>query len=124
MLIFPGQWFGQTLQYISALFKGKLFGMKVKRVIQLRDLKYSIPIALLAISLQIVLPFYINGSEFLPSLLAYIITFNVGYWIVVFPNHDTLLSHDETVHSDWGIQQVKSSLSFKQPLWLSQFLVE
>lgn len=122
LIFFPGQWFGQCTQYLRAIFKKKLFGMKVKAYLSAKDLSLSIPILLFSFVLHFVIPFNIHGLHYVWSFVGYVVAMNITYWCIVFPNHDTLKSHQQTkIAKDWGVQQVQNSLSFKQPAWLSQF---
>jgi len=122
LILFPGQWLGQCSQYVRALFKKKLFGMKIRSYLSIKDVGISIPILLFSIIMHFVIPINIHGLTFFWSFIGYAVAMNITYWSIVFPNHDTLKSHqDDKIEKDWAIQQIKNSLSFKQPKWLSQF---
>lgn len=121
LILFPGQWAGQTVQYVNSLFTRKLFGLRLSS----KTFDYmlgSILIFFGSLILHLVVPLYLHGVKFLPSLLAYTITFNFTYWSIVFPNHDTTESNLKVnQRRDWGEQQVSSSLSYYQPHFISQF---
>jgi fatty acid desaturase len=128
---FPGQWIGQVADYFGSFFTKKLFLMELRPVLSRRDVNIGAIFIVLSLSVHLAVPLWLHGLSFIPSLFFYIVTMGTTYWLIVFPNHDTALSHNPgerntndkehyPVEKDWGAQQVTASASFKQPHWLSQ----
>lgn len=122
-LIFPNQWFGQGLLYLLAFRFEKLFGMKIYKQLEDTDWRNLLMITIPSAFIHFVLPIYLHGAAWLPSLALYFIIGGSTYWAIVFPNHDTEPSNVNALSpsKDWGVQQIQASASFHQPEWLAQF---
>jgi fatty acid desaturase len=130
--VFPNQFIGQAWVYITSLPRQKLFGLPLTPEISSSDQLFYLFNAL-SVLLVFVIPLAMHGVSFLPSLLAYWSALGIGYWAIVFPNHDTIgvrnqldESHEANLKQeesswrskDWAISQLLNSSNF----WLPEFI--
>uniref|UniRef100_A0A0G4FKE0 Cytochrome b5 heme-binding domain-containing protein n=1 Tax=Chromera velia CCMP2878 TaxID=1169474 RepID=A0A0G4FKE0_9ALVE len=114
LAVFPGQFFGQGLLYLQALFKHRYIGIPVD---VLNDLfTFEVVVILLA---------QLQWWVFQPWVqsLAYWGSLNILYWMCIAPDHDTWESlslnkkkaeegGDKEEKMDWGEMQVRESSNF------------
>ena len=111
MMFLPNQHTGQSIQYIRALFKGKIFGIDFGSIPK-NSLLEIIPFHLIGIIVTAVIPiFYLGFRAWIPLYIFYISGMGSCYFFVVAPNHDGLDVHMQANSSphfgrDWGAQQL------------------
>lgn len=113
--IWPNQHMGQMIIYQLVLwFKKRLFGMPVTPA-EPTSYQKEFLISMVSLFVHFILPFLLHPPKIALSLVFLAFTgMGLSYWFCVFPNHDTMESHEalegKTVRGmDWGELQVRSS---------------
>jgi fatty acid desaturase len=122
LVFYPGQWYGQVIQYFMATRRRKIFGLPMIHKSETDMTPFYI---FFSIFFGIAVLAYSQWGFFAALLGMYLYSFGLGlvYWGCTFPNHDTDLSEqsniDESKDSDWGEHQIRHSANFKLPQFLS-----
>ena len=115
LLFIPGQHVGQSIFYFRSLFSKKLWSLDIKDFVKFKEVIISFSLYIPSLFIHSVFPYYYLG--FVKMLIVnyvYWTSQNIGYFAVVFPNHDTIDIHNNMQNlkkygNDWGVQQILSS---------------
>ena len=106
LCVFPGMWIGQSIAYIGAIIKQRLWRMSI--------INYKI--CPFEVSLKFFMVFSLFYIRDFWIMFAYIISCNITYGICILPDHDTFETHNnilyDTKNVDWGELQVRNSGNF------------
>jgi linoleoyl-CoA desaturase len=114
---FPGQFVGQSLVYISAIFKNRVWGVPIQKdmILKKRDAVSYLMMFLYHSITMYMFPLY---------SLSYYASANTIYFVCIAPDHDTFESaiehHDGS--RDWGELQVRRSANFATDYPIVSFL--
>eukprot|EP00494_Astrolonche_serrata_P031252 UN31521 len=89
LIVFPGSWFGQVLQYINWCWRGYIWKMPYKRGQRHSTTSWFVNI----LKIYIVVAHGVLWNRRLPEAILYIITINFWYTCCMIPDHDTYESH-------------------------------
>lgn len=105
---FPGQYFGQVVQYFLFMFKETIWGVRIDNSKCFKPLE---------LTCYIFFTYFFYSQVYTDTLSFFIKLFilNMFYFLCIAPNHDT---NESTVENhtpntdDWGENQVRSSANF------------
>jgi len=113
--VWPNQHVGQMMIYQLVIwFNKKLFGMPITSDSP-KNARFEMILSFISIFSHFILPFYLLPFNIALSCQFLAFTgMGLSYWFCVFPNHDTMESHEALLEKnakgmDWGELQVRSS---------------
>jgi len=105
---FPGQYFGQCIQYFIFMFRNSMWGVKISKYKCQNVPEFCFYIFMLA--------FWLNQFYTRPlSTIVKLLTVNLFYFLCIAPNHDTnesTIINNNPETKDWGESQVRASANF------------